>query len=166
MFYLDLFRELKEGHVRYLLIGGMAVNLHGAERMTMDVDLMLALDGANLDRFLAVAKRLALEPVPPVALGDLRDNAKVEGWVREKRMLALQLRPPDPAAPSVDVLVRPSIPFDPAFERRTIVDIQGVSIDLASPADLISLKTGTGRLIDESDVRALRRILELGAKDR
>ena len=44
MFYLDLFRALQEQKVRYLVVGGVAVNLHGAERMTMDVDLMIAQD--------------------------------------------------------------------------------------------------------------------------
>jgi predicted nucleotidyltransferase len=31
VFYLDLFRALQEAEVRYLLVGGVAVNLHGIE---------------------------------------------------------------------------------------------------------------------------------------
>jgi hypothetical protein len=48
MFYVELFRALERAQVRYLLVGGVAVNLHGAERLTMDVDIMLALDPENL----------------------------------------------------------------------------------------------------------------------
>ena len=62
MFYLDLFHALQEQKVRYLVVGGVAVNLHGAERLTMDVDLMIAQDAENLPRFLAVARKLRLEP--------------------------------------------------------------------------------------------------------
>jgi hypothetical protein len=50
MFYLDLFRALNDHQVRYLLVGGLAMNLHGVPRMTMDVDLILAMDEANLER--------------------------------------------------------------------------------------------------------------------
>jgi hypothetical protein len=48
MFYLDLFRCLHERHVRYLLAGGLAMNLHGVARMTMDIDLVIALDEASM----------------------------------------------------------------------------------------------------------------------
>ncbi len=44
MFYLEVFRALEEHKVRYLLVGGLAMNLHGVPRMTMDIDLVIALD--------------------------------------------------------------------------------------------------------------------------
>jgi hypothetical protein len=39
VFYLDLFRVLDEKCVHYFLIGGLAMNLHGVPRTTMDVDM-------------------------------------------------------------------------------------------------------------------------------
>lgn len=51
MFYLEVFRALEEHKVRYLLVGGLAMNLHGVPRMTMDIDLVIALDTKNLERF-------------------------------------------------------------------------------------------------------------------
>ena len=48
MFYLNLFKALKDHDIDYLLIGGLAVNLHGVPRMTMDVDLLIALDADNI----------------------------------------------------------------------------------------------------------------------
>lgn len=44
MFYLDLFRELRKHEVQYLVVDGIAINLHGVVRATMDVDLVLAMD--------------------------------------------------------------------------------------------------------------------------
>ncbi len=68
MFYLDLFRCLHEHRVRYFLVGGLAMNLHGVPRMTMDVDIVLALDDANVDTFITCAQKLGLEPQAPVPL--------------------------------------------------------------------------------------------------
>lgn len=65
MFYLDLFRCLHARNVRYVLAGGLAMNLHGVPRMTMDVDLVIALDDANVDAFLQCARDLALKPDNP-----------------------------------------------------------------------------------------------------
>jgi predicted nucleotidyltransferase len=42
MCYLELFRALQEQKVRYLVVGGVAVNLHGIGRLTVDIDLMRA----------------------------------------------------------------------------------------------------------------------------
>jgi hypothetical protein len=62
MFYLDHFRALEAHKVRYLLVGGLALNIHGVERATMDVDLMLALDPDNTLAFVDVAKQLGMQP--------------------------------------------------------------------------------------------------------
>jgi hypothetical protein len=43
-------RSLNEGNVRYLIAGGVAVNAHGYIRFTQDVDLVIALDAANIGR--------------------------------------------------------------------------------------------------------------------
>jgi hypothetical protein len=44
-----LARRLKKAGIPYALMGGMAVNAHGAERTTRDVDILLTPEG--LDRF-------------------------------------------------------------------------------------------------------------------
>jgi uncharacterized membrane protein YqjE len=62
MFYQRLFAALARHNVRYLLVGGMAVNLHGIPRMTMDVDVIIALDPQNVDHFIAAANALGLRP--------------------------------------------------------------------------------------------------------
>ena len=161
MFYLDLFRALQEEKVRYIVVGGVAVNLHGIGRLTVDVDLMLALDADNLGRFVAVAHRFPLKPVVPVNLDDFADATKVAGWIRDKGMLAFALRSSDPATPTVDVLVRPVVPFDEAWARRISRTVEGIEVPIASVEDIIRLKTGTGRLKDEADIKALRQLLRM-----
>jgi hypothetical protein len=50
MFCLEPFRALNAADVRHVLVGGVALNLHGVERATMDFDVAIAVDDANLRR--------------------------------------------------------------------------------------------------------------------
>ena len=156
MFYLDLFKALQDDSVRYVVVGGLAVNLHGVSRLTMDVDLVVALDAENLARFAKAAQRLALKPVVPVALDELGDAAKVRSWIEEKHMLVFALRPPGAADPTIDLLMQPAVSFDEVYRARLEKDIAGIRVPVASIAHLVALKTGTGRHKDESDIVALR----------
>jgi hypothetical protein len=80
MFYVELFKQLDADHVRYMVVGGLAMNLLGVPRSTMDIDLVLALDDANLRQFLATAKCLSLRPVAPVPLEDFLSAEKRRQW--------------------------------------------------------------------------------------
>lgn len=162
MFYVELFRRLEEGKVRYLVVGGIAVNLHGVNRLTHDVDLMIALDAGNLARFVAVAKRYSFKPVVPVAIEDLADAAKVRDWIENKHMLAFGLRPQNPVEPTVDILVKSPVEFEAAYARRVVAEVEGQQIAIAAVADLIVMKTGTGRAKDQDDIAMLKRLEDLG----
>jgi hypothetical protein len=166
MFYLDLFRELQKHDVQYVVVGGIAINLHGVERATMDVDLVLAMDEANLQRFLRVAAALELMPSLPVKIESLCDAAQLDEWVREKHMIAFSLRPLSKTAPSIDIIVRPKVSFETMYQNRVEKDIGSVRFKLASIDDLIVLKTGTGRNKDASDIVALKKVKQIVAKDK
>ena len=161
MLYLELFSKLNDADVRYLVVGGIAVNLHGVNRLTHDIDLMLALDSENLGRFVSVAKRYSFKPVVPVKVEDLADAEKVRDWIENKHMLAFGLRPQNPVEPIVDILVKAPDDFETAYKRRVIADVLGQRVPVASIADLITMKTGTGRAKDQDDIAMLRRLGEL-----
>ena len=158
MFYLDLFRALEQHKVRYLLVGGLAMNLHGVPRTTMDVDLVLALDPVNLKAFLAVGETLRLKPVAPVSLNDMLDPVQRQKWLKEKNMFVFALRPPEIQGPTVDVLIDPPIEIEAALARTVWREVQGVRIPLISVEDLIRLKEKSGRAQDQSDIEHLRRL--------
>ena len=44
-----LFSALNRSKVRYLVVGGIAVNLYGIERATADIDLVVDLEDRNLN---------------------------------------------------------------------------------------------------------------------
>ena len=159
MIYLDLFQTLHEHKVRYLLVGGLAMNLHGVPRMTMDVDIILAMDEENLDRFIACANALALSPVAPVKLSDLKNPAQRQEWFEKKRMLAFGLQNTGGRIPViVDVLIAPPINIEHAFTQAVLRNVGDTPISLACINDMIALKTDTGRSQDESDIEHLERL--------
>lgn len=159
MLYVELFRALADHQVRYLLVGGLAMNLHGVPRMTMDVDLILAMDEENLDHFITCAKTLGLSPVAPVSLNALKDAKLRQQWVEEKHLIAFGLQNNAARIPIlVDILIAPNIDIQAAFQRAIIRNLDGVPLTLASVEDMTRLKSGTGRAQDESDIEHLERL--------
>ena len=62
--------------VRYLLAGGIAVNLYGIERATADIDIIVDLEDGNLQRFINVVKEMGFKPKVPVMLEDFLKREK------------------------------------------------------------------------------------------
>jgi len=158
MFYVDIFTTLAKYDVRYLLIGGLAMNLHGVPRMTMDVDLLITLDKENLEKFIGAAKSLQLQPVLPLELTDLLDSDKRNRWVENRNMLAFALRSPRAEDPTVDILIDPPIDSKAAFSRVVYRDLGAVRVALASIEDMIVLKEKGGRAQDLADIEHLQQL--------
>ena len=154
----DLLKMLAEAKVEFVLVGGLAVALQGYQRVTMGVDVVLAMDGGNLRKFLSVAKASDLRPTIPVELAALAKPDLIEQWHREKGMLAFSLRSVAAMATVLDVLVKPVIPFADLRRDATMVEVGPISIPVASVGHLIAMKTSTGRSKDLIDIEELRKI--------
>jgi hypothetical protein len=50
-FFIAFLTAMQHHHVRYMLIGGIAVNFHGVNRNTQDMDIWLAPTNQNRDQF-------------------------------------------------------------------------------------------------------------------
>lgn len=162
MFYLDLFDALAKRDVRYVVVGGLALNLHGVERATMDVDLVIALDARNLGASVDAFAALELVPVAPVSIEEARDPATLARWRRERNMLAFGLRPKQGVGPTVDFLIDPVVPFARLVENAVTKSIGGIAVPVVGIDDLIAMKRAAGREIDLADVDALERLKQLG----
>ena len=158
MFYLDLFSALHRHRVDYVLIGGLAVSLHGIERATMDIDISIALTPANTAALIDAAQELRLQPVLPVALETLADTGQLERWRNERNLLAFALGTPDIAGVTVDILLFPEVSYPDLSARAIELQVNQVPVRLASIPDLIALKQAAARPIDLSDIEHLRKI--------
>lgn len=158
MFYVDLFSRLARHKVDYLLIGGLAVSLHGVERATMDVDITVAMNPDNLSALIEAAKELKLSPVLPVPLESLRDPELMRHWHTERHLEVFALRTPDLAGVTVDVLLFPPVEFDGMASRADVFKVANTAIRVVCIDDLIALKQAAGRPIDLADIEHLQRI--------
>lgn len=154
----ELLQSLSDGQVQYVLVGGLAVQLHGFLRSTMDIDLVLAMNDENLVRFIAVAKRYGLVPVMPVPIDALRNTSQIDQWYREKGMLAFALREPHIGGSAVDVLVRPEVPFETLMAKAVAGELFSRHVWIASVDDLLVMKRIANRPKDQLDVAALEKI--------
>jgi hypothetical protein len=158
VFYLDLFRCLAQHDVRYVLVGGLAMNLLGVPRLTMDVDLLLGLEESNVDAFIRCAKALSLRPQVPEPLEALRDPERRRSWFEEKHLVAFALSNPSPGAPTVDLVLQHPLDFSAVHARAELRDAGGVAVKVAALDDMITLKRAAGRPQDLADVEHLERL--------
>jgi predicted nucleotidyltransferase len=154
----DLIKMLVEAKVKFVLVGGLAVALQGYQRATLDVDVVLAMDAENLQRFLAVAESSGLRPTMPVQLATLTQPELVEQWYRDKGMLAFSVRGPEKVATVLDILLRPVIPFADLLCDAEVFEVGAMRVPVASIEHLIAMKTNTGRSKDLIDIEELRKI--------
>src|SRR3954462_4996639 len=117
---------LEEAKVRYLVVGGVAVVLHGYLRTTLDLDLVLQLERDNLERALKALANLELRPQAPVPLDSFADPKTREIWLREKIMTVFSLWHPDHPGFAVDLFVQEPFDFDAVYKRALRVPLQKV----------------------------------------
>jgi hypothetical protein len=154
----EILQSLSDAQVQYVLVGGLAVQLHGFLRSTFDVDLVLAMNDENLARFIDIANRFGLLPVIPVPIDSLRNAQQIDQWHREKGMLAFALREPQVGGSVVDVLVRPDLSFDRLIANAVMGELFGRRVPIASIDDLLAMKRIANRPKDQLDIAALEKI--------
>lgn len=159
--YLAIFSRFNATGIRYVVAGGMAVNLHGIPRMTYDIDLLLEMEDGNLEAFTAVMNEWGFRPRVPVELSDLAVREKREEWIHNKHMKALNLVNPRWAISEIDILIDVPISFVEAFEHARTFVLKDVAVPTVCIDHLIEMKQGTGRAQDVSDIEHLKRIREM-----
>lgn len=156
--YLAIFKKLNEERIRYIVVGGLAVNLYGIPRMTYDIDLILDLEDESLERFLMLVKKWGFKPKIPVDIMDFMIEEKREDWINNKNMKAFNLVNPDWAISEIDVIIGTPLDYKQARKNAKYIGIQGVSVPTVSLDDLIKMKENTGRAQDKADIGYLRRV--------
>jgi predicted nucleotidyltransferase len=139
--FKKLLRLLNSARVKFLVIGGYAVNFHGYHRNTADIDLWIAVDPANAQKISEVLRQFGFAPTS-VAAADFQQRGKILRFGR----------PPW----RVDILTDPAgIEFDECYKRKVVVDLEGVSVPFISLPDLKINKKAAGRTKDLADIENL-----------
>jgi len=149
---------LGASHCRYIVVGGVAVVLHGSPRFTADLDLVIALDEPNVRAAIDALSRLGYRPRAPVAAVGLADPAVRASWIQNQGVVVLSLWSPDHPATEIDIFVEEPFPFDQAYARAARADLGTSVVVVAAIGDLIALKRRVGRPKDLADISALEAI--------
>lgn len=158
LYYERIFKAFQKNKLRYLLAGGLAVNLYGIPRFTKDVDILIDVSKKNLARLRAVIKSLGLRPRMPVTLDEFLDPAQWLVWQRTKNLKALSLYNPKNPYEELDILWNVGVNYGEAQKRRKLLKLGLLRLSLVSIDDLIRMKKKASRAQDLSDLEALQRL--------
>lgn len=144
-----LFATLAAARVEFVVIGGVALGIHGLIRATEDLDIVPNPATANLDR---LCHMLQVEQATLLLKPSRRFGAREAWMLRRGRNVSLSTRHGDldivrnlPGVPDYDTLV--------AQAQRYSVD--DLPIAVASPASLTDMKRARGSTQDQADIDSL-----------
>jgi hypothetical protein len=159
-------KALQDANVRYLVAGGLAVNAHGYIRLTADIDVVIALDPANVLEAFRALQGLGYRPSVPVTAEGFAQAEQRERWREEKGMKVLNFFSDAYPGTSVDVFVYEPFDFAQEYERALHGEIlPGVVARFVSIPTLIQMKQAAGRPRDIDDIQHLRWLQENPANE-
>lgn len=154
-----ILKALNSAGVRYIIVGGIAVNAHGFVRMTRDIDIVLDLRKENIllgmETLFGIGYQLAI-PVTPQEFADLETR---ERWRSEKNMIVLKLWSDKHARTPIDIFIYEPFDFAEEIQRAKKIQLnQNVSATIVSLKTLIEMKREASRPQDLIDIEELQRI--------
>ncbi len=137
------FLQLLEKHaVRYVLVGGYAVILHGYVRSTGDIDLWLEKSKDNFQKL----KKAYADFGAPIFPEDEFLNDKFDVW-------GIGTEPC-----KIEILTQADgLTFTESYQKRIFIEIEGVKIPYIDLEDLMKNKTASGRYKDLADIEQLNK---------
>ncbi len=160
MLYEFIFQCFHKHKVRYLLCGGVAVNIYGIARMTSDVDILLDFDKNNLERFQSAVSEIGYSPAIPISIFELADTANRNKLINEKNLVAFSLVNTMSPHVTLDVIADMPFVFSDLWERKKTRAMKDYELHLVSIKDLIALKKYAGRIQDNQDIELLKKLTD------
>jgi hypothetical protein len=156
----ELLGALARCDVDYLIVGGVAAQVHGRRRTTKDLDVMPAPDPENFKRLAAAL--LALD-AHPVELGPAAPTPTAE-------QLAVAPVVPPLRTRHGELRILNEIPGATAYDgmraRALTIELEGIAMRIVGVDDLIRMKQTSGRPSDIEDIEALTTVARREATGR
>lgn len=142
--FKEFIELLNEHKVKYLVIGGYAVNFHGYPRYTKDIDFWFWMTEPNIKKLITAIEEFGF--------GGL--NLEKEDFMTPENIIQLGDEPY-----RIDLLMDvDGVDFEDCYERRTEAELDGTEVNFLSLQDLITAKKKAGRLQDLADAEQLEKL--------
>ncbi|MGB3392330.1 MAG: hypothetical protein WA956_09230 [Stenotrophomonas sp.] len=137
----DFVAALDANRVEYMLVGGVALGVHGHVRYTRDLDVWFRDTEQNAERLIAALRDFGFSDL----------NVSPLEFCKPRAMLVLG------AEPNKIELINfaDGVDFDQCFPNRIIVPLAGVNVAVIGLDDLRKNKKAVGRLQDLADLEQL-----------
>lgn len=142
---LAIFRAFDREQVDYILVGGVALNMHGIIRVTEDVDFFIRPTPENVERVKRALRSVWNDPeIDTISAEDVCGQYPT-----------IRYGPPGEEF-VVDLLSRlgETFRFDDLESQE--IDVEGVKARIATPETLYRMKKDTLRPIDHADAATLK----------
>jgi predicted nucleotidyltransferase len=139
--FKEFIQSLNDNDVRYLVVGGYAVALHGHPRYTKDIDIWIEPDPENANRMVRAIIQFGFESL----------GLEMDDFLEEDVIIQLGY-PPN----RIDLMTSLSgVNFKSCYEERISVEIDGVRVNFIDLTSLRKNKSATGRSQDLADLENL-----------
>ncbi|MFH1664766.1 MAG: DUF6036 family nucleotidyltransferase [Candidatus Omnitrophota bacterium] len=154
--YEEILKEFQKQKVKYVLVGGIAFNLLGGYRNTLDMDLLVEMTDENLKKIAAILKKNGYKVKQPVDPAMIADKKIREDWVRNRNMKAVNFYKGEKTYEEVDIIIDSPVDFRDAYKNSRRVKAGRLTLFVISPDDLIKMKKAAGREKDLFDIKQLK----------
>lgn len=142
-FYLKVIDAFNQEEVKYMVVGGFAVNFHGYNRSTTSLDLWISNENDNLNRIQTAIEKLGFE-FSEKAMCELKEERMIS-FSDEDCLVELMVR----------LNISKDISFGEAYKKAVTKVVQGISNSVISMDELKNEKTRSKRYKDLDDLSKL-----------
>lgn len=134
-----------KNQLRMILVGGGAVNFHGYQRHSADIDFWVDITETNIEKLLSTLQEMEYQ-IPDLPSAVKKGNQNIS--VKVSPVLELELI----------TNFNPGKSFNEAFTESIQVEKDGLIYNVLNFNDLVMSKITTDRLKDKLDIEELQRI--------
>ncbi len=145
--------SLSRAGVRYAIVGGHAVALHGAVRGTVDIDLAIAWNRKTLVAAQKALNEVGLVSRLPVTADDIFDFRKE--YIENRNLIAWNFYNPNDLSEQVEIVIT----YDLKGKRTKRIELSNGPVQVLALKELIKMKRKSARPQDIEDLHALERLL-------
>jgi predicted nucleotidyltransferase len=154
--YEEVLREFQRQKVKYVLVGGIAFNLLGGYRNTLDMDILVEMSDKNLFKIVNILKKAGYhvkQPVDPIMIADKKTR---RDWIKNKNMKAFNFYKGERSYEEVDIIIDSPVNFENAISDALEARAGGLALKVISLKNFIKMKKASGRDKDLRDIAALK----------